>query len=217
MEKIPRGESADMIICDDFIFIHLQKCAGTTIGEFLLKAFPNCKKSRDEHDGVSEIPKDQHGKLIVGTVRNPFDWYLSWYSSRKYEKNGQFEDLFMCRFKEFLRRCFFTEERTLHDLKFRKLKKWKIGPYTHRYNCCYGTENFKPNLHIIKIEELRAGLIDVLSLSGKQIEIYDNFERLHSSKHRKYMDYYDQEMLRWVEEKDHMIFERHDYELSGKL
>ena len=217
MEEIPCGENKNMIICDDFIFIHLQKCAGTTMREFLFKAFPNCQRSKDEHSGVPEIPKGQYGKLIVGTVRNPFDWYLSWYSSRKHDKSEQFEDLFACDFKEFLRRCFFTEERTLHDLKFNEIRKQGIGPYTRRYNYCYETKSFKPILHIIKVEELRAGLIDVLSLSGQQIEIYDSVERLHSSKHRDYLGYYDQEMLGWVEEKDCMIFERHDYELSGKL
>lgn len=217
MEEIPCGENKNMIICNDFIFIHLQKCAGTTIRKFLSRAFPECRRYKGEHDGISEIAEDQRGKFIVGTIRNPLDWYLSWYSSRKDDKSEQFKDLFKCEFKEFLRRCFFTEERTLHELKFRKLKKWGIGPYTHRYNCCYQTSSFEPNLHIIKTEELREGLIDKLSLSERQIEIFDSIGRLHSSKHGEYIDYYDQEMLRWVGEKDYMIFERHDYELSGKL
>jgi len=207
----------EMIICNDFIFLHLQKCAGTTIREFLFKAFTNCKRYKGEHSGIADIPKNQRNKFIIGTIRNPHDWYLSFYSNRKYEESKAFKDLFVCEFKEFLRRCFFTEERKLHDFNFHELRKQGIGPYAHWYNRCYETKEFKPNLHIIKTEELRMGLIDKLSLSERQIRIFDNMEQLNSSNHGDYMDYYDQEMQRWVQEKDHIIFERHNYELLRRF
>jgi len=203
-----------MIICDKFIFIHLQKCAGTFVREFLFKIFPNCKRYGSEHSGVRDIPESQRDKLIIGTIRNPHDWYLSWYSKRKNEQDGLFKNLFACEFKEFLRRCFFTEERTLHDIEFHKIREQGIGHYTYRYNRCYEAE-FKPNLHIIKTEELREGLIGAPLLSEEQIKIFDNMERLNSSTHGDYSDYYDQEMLKWVEEKDQLIFERHGYEVDG--
>lgn len=206
-----------MIICNDFIFLHLQKCAGTTIREFLFKAFANCKRYKGEHSSIAAIPKDQCNKFIIGTIRNPHDWYLSYYSNRKWEESKIFKDLFMCEFKEFLRRCFFTEERKLHDVNFYKTKEQGIGPYTYYYNYCYGVQGVKSNLHIIKTEELREGLIDKLSLSEKQIKILDGMARLNPSEHGNYIKYYDQEMLKWVQEKDHIIFERHNYELFGKF
>lgn len=206
-----------MIICGDFIFIHLQKCAGTTVREFLFKAFSNCRRYSSEHSGVRDIPRGHRGKLVVGTVRNPWDWYLSWWSGRRKAPGGNFKNLFKCDFKEFLRRCFFTEERTLHDIEFHRVRQQDIGPYTYRFNKCYKWTEFKPNLHIIKTENLREGLIDKLSLSKKQIEIFDSMERLNSSKHGGYMDYYDKEMAGWVEEKDQKILRRHNYELFRKF
>jgi len=200
-----------VIICDNFVFIHLQKCAGTTVREFLFKAFSNCKRHGSEHSGVQDIPKGHRDKLIVGTVRNPWAWYLSWWSGRREALGGDFKNLFKCDFKEFLRRCFFTETRVLHDIDFSEVRKLEVGPYTYRYRKCYRTKAYEPNLRIVKVENLRDGLIEVLQLSDWQIAIFDGMKKLNASKHGYFLKHYDRETMKWVQNMDRRIVQGHNY------
>lgn len=198
-----------MIITNEFIFIHLQKCAGTTIREFLMKTFPNHIRTRGEHVGVSKIPKEHRHKLIFGTIRHPLEWYVSFYADQK--EGTLFNDLTHCEFEEFLRRCFFKEIRILHNLNFPKIRKEGIGIYTECYNYCYGGADFKPDIHFIKVENLREGLIHLLKLNEHQIKIFDAMERWRTSEHRYYLEYYNQEMIDWIKAGDKKIIEKHNY------
>lgn len=200
-----------MLIYNKFIFIHLQKCAGTFIREYLMKTFPNYIRTKEEHSGLASLPKEHHDKLILGAIRNPWAWYVSWYSGRQGSQDKSFKNLFQCEFKEFLHRCFFSEYRILHDINFATVHKLAIGPYTYRYNHCYQAD-FDADLHIIKTEKLRPELIKVLGLSDKQIKIFDAMIPLNVSKHKYYLDYYDQEMIAWVMQMDAKIVNKYCYE-----
>ncbi len=63
-----------MIIADKLIFLELQKTGGTHIAELLKKIIP-CQ----EIGKHNRLPKDLPvaGKLVTGSVRNPWDWYVS--------------------------------------------------------------------------------------------------------------------------------------------
>jgi len=72
-----------MIISDRFVFLHLQKCAGAFVKSLLEQMFSDARKKGTPHDSVADIePQDRH-KTIFGTVRNPWDWYVSYYSYTK--------------------------------------------------------------------------------------------------------------------------------------
>ncbi len=72
-----------MIISDRFVFLHLQKCAGAFVKSLLEQMFSDARKKGTPHDSVAAIePQDRH-KTIFGTVRNPWDWYVSYYSYGK--------------------------------------------------------------------------------------------------------------------------------------
>jgi len=58
-----------MIVSDDFVFIHLQKCAGTFIETLLLKMFPSAQFSRGREKVVKPPRKSVVLKMIAGRKR----------------------------------------------------------------------------------------------------------------------------------------------------
>ena len=72
-----------MLIHDRFVFLHLQKTAGTFIAKALQRELP--KRSLRSgapgklHPGWDDIPSDAMDRPVLLYVRNPWDWYVSWY------------------------------------------------------------------------------------------------------------------------------------------
>ena len=68
-----------MICNDKFSFIHLHKTAGQSINEILLSCIPSAKFI-GYHYPCSKIPHGHRHQPLVGVIRNPWDWYVSWYA-----------------------------------------------------------------------------------------------------------------------------------------
>ncbi len=66
-----------MIVGDKFVYIHLQKTAGTFISSELLKAFPLSQSVGKKHANLSEINPENQGKILIGSIRHPIDFYVS--------------------------------------------------------------------------------------------------------------------------------------------
>ena len=78
-----------MIITDRFVFIHMHKTGGQTLNDIIKECIAD---SRDigYHIPHSEIPADSTELPVVGLVRNPWDWYVSWYAfNRRPKINNQ--------------------------------------------------------------------------------------------------------------------------------
>lgn len=84
-----------MIVTNDFVFIHLHK----TGGNFLNKAIQNAFSEHQiigYHFPYQLIPKSHKHLPIIGVVRNPWDWYISWYTfNRQLFKLGKASNLFI--------------------------------------------------------------------------------------------------------------------------
>lgn len=67
-----------MITNDHFTFIHMHKTGGQTLSNLLSLI----KSSREVgyHYPISELPAYAKDRPIVGMVRNPWSWYVSWYA-----------------------------------------------------------------------------------------------------------------------------------------
>lgn len=81
-----------MLVHDRFVFVHNQKCGGTFVRR-LLKQELGREALRDSvsHDGWNKIPDDAAGRPVLCYVRNPWDWYVSWYEFKcqKPESRGK--------------------------------------------------------------------------------------------------------------------------------
>jgi hypothetical protein len=67
-----------MLITRDFVFVHLPKTGGTFIQKVCRENMPIERKLRD-HLSVLEIPPEYAHLPIFATIRNPWDWYVSWH------------------------------------------------------------------------------------------------------------------------------------------
>jgi hypothetical protein len=68
-----------MIVTDRFVFLHLHKSGGSFVNRFLLETIPGARQV-GYHLPSSCIPPEARRLPVLGTVRNPWDYYVSWYS-----------------------------------------------------------------------------------------------------------------------------------------
>ena len=71
-----------LLIHDAFAFVHLPKAGGFWLTELLCQAGGKQKLpgGLTGHVPLSEIPEDLiDDKLVIGTMRNPWDWYVSYF------------------------------------------------------------------------------------------------------------------------------------------
>ena len=63
----------------NFLFIHLHKTGGQFVREFLLEHMP-ATEDVGYHYPRRLTPMEDRDKPVIGFVRNPWAWYVSWYS-----------------------------------------------------------------------------------------------------------------------------------------
>ena len=76
-----------MIVTDRFVFIHLHKTGGQTLNRVIAACIPD-HRPIGYHYPYSNLPDEYHHLPVVGVVRNPWDWYVSWYSFNKGRDTG---------------------------------------------------------------------------------------------------------------------------------
>jgi len=119
-----------MVITDKFVYIHKPKTGGTFVTSALLKLyngkwnffvharlallkavhfknhFGELIFTANKHGGCLEIPKGHNEKLIVSTIRNPFDYYVSqyefgWWKRKEWHRYYKTFDGFALQFPTF--------------------------------------------------------------------------------------------------------------------
>jgi hypothetical protein len=68
-----------VIVTDRFVFLHLHKSGGSFVNRFLLQWMPDAR-AIGYHLPRAYIPAEARHLPILGSVRNPWDYYVSWYS-----------------------------------------------------------------------------------------------------------------------------------------
>lgn len=67
-----------MLVTDKFVFIHLPRSGGTFVSDVIRKFFPSAHEV-GYHFPRELLPKESSHLPILGTVRNPWEFYVSWY------------------------------------------------------------------------------------------------------------------------------------------
>jgi hypothetical protein len=71
-----------MLVTDKFVFIHLPRTGGTFVLDVITKFFPSAQEI-GYHLPRALLPKKYSHLPIVGTVRSPWEFYVSWYHHHK--------------------------------------------------------------------------------------------------------------------------------------
>jgi hypothetical protein len=119
-----------MVITDKFVYIHKPKTGGTFVTSALLKVyngkwnflvharlaflkavhfenqFGRLSLTANKHGGCLDIPKEHREKLIVSTIRNPYDYYVSqyefsWWKRKEWHRYYKSFDGFTVQFPTF--------------------------------------------------------------------------------------------------------------------
>jgi hypothetical protein len=82
-----------MLITKHFVFVHLKKTGGRFIRNLCAEHMPAdwIVAELDDHAAARDIPPEFRDLPVLGFVRNPWDWYVSWYHyirAQEKRKNG---------------------------------------------------------------------------------------------------------------------------------
>lgn len=211
------------------MFCHLEKCAGTFIGQTL--------KTREEkekkhfmwvgHDIDDSIRTIMPNMFVVGNIRNPFSFYVSLWAFSGIHKKGHY-DLFktkypqylylysdsynIANFRKWLRLMLLTEKDFLNEGFARYMKQHNVGLLTSRFFELYNNADFtylsnvtaNPLVnHFIRVEHLKEDL--------KKIDLPYTNRITNKSKHHHFSAYYGEEEKALVYKLDNYIFKKFNY------
>lgn len=71
-----------MMVTDRLVFLHLHKSGGSFVNHILQRHFPRAREI-GYHLPRSLIPASDAGLPILGLVRNPWSYYVSWYAFQR--------------------------------------------------------------------------------------------------------------------------------------
>ena len=87
----PASPDPGMIATSRFVHLHLHKSGGTFVNECLLRFFPDARQL-GYHLPRSRLPPELATLPLLGFVRNPWSYYVSWFEfqSRRPQPNALF-------------------------------------------------------------------------------------------------------------------------------
>lgn len=230
-----------MVVTDYFVFIHLHKSGGSFVNRFLQKFEPSTK-GIGYHLPYSEVPNDFRHLAVFGCVRNPWSFYVSWYTfqagmanpnplfmvvseNRRLGFEGTIRNLVTLSessdqidlLASQLPEHFVSRGQNLTRSCAIKLLGKNIGFYTFLFERMFA-ETDKPV--VVRMECLREQMLKVLPDIGRPLSMdEENYIRdsrkTNVSVHKQHCDYYGDELRDLVAEKDSAIIERFGYEFSG--
>ena len=198
-----------MVVTNDFVFIRLQKCASRTLGEYFKKAYGSNSKVAGVHVPARDVQKWYPDKYLVCSIRNPWDWYVSWHTFIKNDE--RFESFYKPVFKEFLKGIFNKKHGKYSFIDFSSMSFCDYGVFSYRYlrMCC--DEASKDLVkHWIRFEDIK-NHVEVIHCNYPPA--YNvKLPYMNKTNHKNYREYYDDELREMVAHKDQIIIDRFGYE-----
>jgi len=209
-----------MIVHPKFAFVHLPKTGGTSIINYLLQNIPDTQRPNLKSHSPAKMIKGQY-PFIFGSIRNPWDWYVSMYEFNFIEETPYSYLVRNRTFKEFLEHIFSITE-TVERTNFEQMNEMNIGLLTNFFLITF-CGSYDLNFHwivneVIRIENLYTELPlmfkkFIFPLTEQQIANLKSFPRLKTSKReRDYRRYYNEKTKNLIKEKDKYIIQTFHYE-----
>jgi hypothetical protein len=227
-----------MITTDRFVFLHLHKSGGTFVNECLTRFLPNARQV-GYHLPRSMIPAESAHLPVLGFVRNPWSYYVSWYTFQEQQSHPNhlyriLSDSGRLDFENTVRNMLDLGAGSIRlDLVIRALpsaysnrglnlpgfalapiRNTHLGFYTYLYRYLYG--GVGEAVRIGRMEELRHELPALLSNLGQPVseqlsEFVEQEAPRNVSNHGAYARYYSDALRDLVARRDAEIIERHGY------
>lgn len=202
-----------MLVTEHFLFLHTPKTGGIWVRDLCAGSAPASWKVRDlrgsphQHKGLGEVPPRFRHLPTIAAVRNPWEWYVSWFffnkrhtriakeaSSKRWE--ARFQD------------C----PETVHG--FQRALPRLLESGSHQWQ--FLTDGDRRVDHVVRHERLREGVVEAIEATGAPVT--DAFRqaalrtpKANMSKHRPYRDYYTPELQALVGQHDAALLAEHGY------
>jgi hypothetical protein len=193
-----------VILARDFVFVHVPKTGGNFVREILERHAPPAWRLQKlaDHATVAEIPKSHLALPRLAFVRNPYDWYVSWYHFQQQTRSDFFvavSDDGRLPFAAAMRRALTSNDALLRGQ----------GPFTQTLKSLLGEglEGVRIGRMERMREDLQRLLAEVVEVPPAMAAAILSLPPQNVSVHQHYSRYYDQELRRLIWEKDHQAFE----------
>lgn len=231
-----------MIATDHFVYVHLHKSGGTFVNEGLMRHAVGARQI-GYHLPCRFIPPPLRGLPVLGFVRNPWSYYVSWYSFQSGMKRGN--AVYRC-LSEDGRLDFKATIRNMLDLgsggakldellaelpeaygltginlprpALAPIRDRGVGFYTYLYQYMFSGCGNK--LFLGKTERLRDDFLEFLATyripaSEALTRYLSEDSPRNTSSHGPYVDYYDDELRALVAERDAPVISAFGYAFGG--
>jgi len=227
-----------MIVTDRFVFLHLHKSGGTFVNECLLRFVPEAHEI-GYHLPRHLIPPESRSLPVLGFVRNPWSYYVSWHAfqSARPQPNALYtiaSEQGRLGFKDTVRNVLELGsgsarlERLLAEMPtdyvnrginlpafaLEPIRDTGLGFYSYLYRYLFGTHDGR--LTVGRLEVLRDELPRLIAGTGLPVSAamrayIETAAPRNATGHARYTDLYDAELREQVAERDASIIARHGY------
>ena len=231
-----------MIVTPRFVFLHLHKSGGTFVNECLFKFVPDALHV-GYHLPRSMIPAEYAGLPVLGFVRNPWSYYVSWYTFQLERPHPNFlfrilSDEGRLDFGATLRNmlnlgagslrldmliralpsAYSNQGLNLPGFALEPIRNTQLGFYSYLYRYLYG--GGRSPAVVGRVEDLREDLSRMLEnvsqpVSADMRAYIEKEAPRNTSAHGAYTDYYSAELRELVAKRDAEIIERHGYRFEA--
>lgn len=228
-----------MIVTPRFVFLHLHKSGGTFVNAGLMRYVAGAQQI-GYHLPRSSLPTQFASLPVLGLVRNPWSYYISWYSFQRTRPrpnalfqivsdggrldfagtlqnlvNLGYDDALLDRVLEALPTAYSNQGLNLPGFALAPIRGTGLGFYSYLYRYMYGPD--LQTVRLSRMEQLRAELPRMLEEAGQPIdtslrEYIANAPPLNTSAHAAATDYYRTSALTMlVADRDQSVIARHEY------
>lgn len=231
-----------MIATGRFVFLHLHKSGGTFVNECLLRFVADARPI-GYHLPRSLIPAELGGLPVLGFVRNPWSYYVSWYAyqAARPKPNALFRVLSdggRLDFRSTVRNMLELGTRSSHlaplvaalpreygnqginlpGFALAPIAGTGLGFYAYLYRYMFGDPD--AGMTIGRMESLRTDLVRMLQATGQSVdapmrEFIEHAPALNAGNHGHYAGMYDDELRELVAVRDAPVIARHGFRFGA--
>jgi hypothetical protein len=228
-----------MIVTDKFVFVHLPRTGGTFVTDMIMKFFPSAREI-GYHLPISLLPKEYSHLPVLGAVRNPWDFYVSWYyhiwprdigkplfswltDNCKEQFEGAIRNALNLgvdnnRLDSLIDKLPETVDYRTRNIpnitkdSIRKVHGTGVGYYTFRFNQLFGNAD---EVFFCRLETLRQDLVSFFEGIGAATDELRDYvlrsDKKNISEHLHCSTYYTPELAELVSIRDRPLIERFGY------
>jgi hypothetical protein len=234
-----------MVATDKFVFVHLPRTGGTFLTTLIQRFFPSARQI-GHHLPRQFVPETYSHLPLLGTVRNPWDFYVSLYhyvwprdektilaswmtdngklgfeASVRNLLNLGVDNERLDRLIDMLPERLDYSKRNVPGVAkdaMRKIRGSGLGYYTVRFNQMFGTAE---DVFFCRLETLSQDLLTFFERSGSATDALREFllsaDKVNTADHLHYSRYYPPELADLVLSRDRLLIDRFGYKFEQSI